>query len=149
MGGVRATAQIVSYELILSTAILCVIFITGSLNYTKITEIQQVVWLALPLLPILVTFFISSLAELNRTPFDLVEAIWLLYNISIIEMFYYQLSSLYIGFILALYIGIEMFYYQLSSLYIGIRDFTRWLNITLSKGKSTFCEFIITSFKFI
>ena len=64
----------VSYELVLSTAVLCVIFITGSLNYTKIIEIQQVVWLALPLFPIFVTFFISCLAELNRTPFDLVES---------------------------------------------------------------------------
>lgn len=74
LGSLRSTASMISYELILSTAVLIVIFLTGSFNITTIIENQQAVWFVLPLLPVFVIFFISVLAETNRTPFDLPEA---------------------------------------------------------------------------
>jgi NADH-ubiquinone oxidoreductase chain 1 len=74
LGSLRSTASMISYELILSTAVLIVIFLTGSFNITTIIENQQAVWFVLPLLPVFVIFFISILAETNRTPFDLPEA---------------------------------------------------------------------------
>lgn len=74
LGSLRSTAQLISYELILSSAILIVIMLTGSLNLTVNTESQRVVWFILPLLPIFVIFFIGSIAETNRAPFDLAEA---------------------------------------------------------------------------
>ena len=64
----------ISYELIYSSAILAVILITGTFNFIKIIEMQQSVWFVVPLLPLFIMFFISALAETNRTPFDLPEA---------------------------------------------------------------------------
>lgn len=74
LGSLRSTAQLISYELILSSAILVVIMITGNLNLTVNTESQKAVWFILPLLPIFIIFFIGSIAETNRAPFDLAEA---------------------------------------------------------------------------
>jgi NADH-ubiquinone oxidoreductase chain 1 len=64
----------ISYELILSTAVIIVILLTGSFNLTTIIENQQSVWFIIPLLPVFIFFFIAILAETNRTPFDLPEA---------------------------------------------------------------------------
>jgi NADH-ubiquinone oxidoreductase chain 1 len=70
----RSTAQLISYELILSSAILLVVLLTGSLNLTVNVEAQKIVSLVLPLLPIFIIFFIGCIAETNRAPFDLAEA---------------------------------------------------------------------------
>ena len=74
LGSLRSTAQLISYELVLSSAILLVIFLTGSLNLTVNMEAQRAVWFILPLFPIFIIFFIGSVAETNRAPFDLAEA---------------------------------------------------------------------------
>ena len=64
----------ISYELILSSAILIVILLAGSLNFTTIIESQQAIWYIVPLLPVFIFYFISILAETSRTPFYLQEA---------------------------------------------------------------------------
>ncbi|MCL6413825.1 NADH-quinone oxidoreductase subunit H, partial [Pantoea agglomerans] len=74
VGSLRSAAQLVSYELVLSSAMLIVLFITGSLNMTTIIEYQQAVWFIIPLFPVFIIFFIGALAETNRAPFDLPEA---------------------------------------------------------------------------
>lgn len=74
LGSLRSTAQLISYELILSSAILIVVFFTGSLNLTENIETQKAIWFIMPLLPIFLVFFIGSVAETNRAPFDLAEA---------------------------------------------------------------------------
>jgi len=74
LGSLRSTAQLISYELILSSAILLVILLTGSLNLTVNIEAQRAIWFAIPLFPIFIIFFIGSVAETNRAPFDLAEA---------------------------------------------------------------------------
>jgi NADH-ubiquinone oxidoreductase chain 1 len=74
LGSLRSTAQLISYELVLSSAILLVIMLTGNLNLTVNTESQRAIWYILPLLPIFIIFFIGSVAETNRAPFDLAEA---------------------------------------------------------------------------
>ena len=74
LGSLRSTAQLISYELILSSAILIVILLTGSLNLTVNIENQKSIWYIIPLLPIFIIFFIGSIAETNRAPFDLAEA---------------------------------------------------------------------------
>jgi NADH-ubiquinone oxidoreductase chain 1 len=74
LGSLRSTAQLISYELVLSSAILIVIFLTGNLNLTVIIEAQRAIWFILPLFPIFIIFFIGSVAETNRAPFDLAEA---------------------------------------------------------------------------
>lgn len=71
----------ISYELILSSAVIVVIMLAGSFNYSNIIEAQQSIWFIVPLAPVFILFFISILAETSRVPFDLQEAkkmIWLL-----------------------------------------------------------------------
>jgi NADH-ubiquinone oxidoreductase chain 1 len=74
LGSLRSTAQLISYELILSSAILLVIMLSGSLNLTVNIESQRAIWFIIPLFPIFIIFFIGSVAETNRAPFDLAEA---------------------------------------------------------------------------
>ena len=74
LGSLRSTAAMISYELILSSAILIIILLTGTLNYISIIEIQQSIWFIVPLAPVFIFYFISILAETSRTPFDLQEA---------------------------------------------------------------------------
>ena len=75
LGALRSAAQIISYEVSISLVILPVIFLAGSLNFTEIVLSQRLTVLyVLPLLPLAIIFFIASLAETNRTPFDLPEA---------------------------------------------------------------------------
>lgn len=74
LGSLRSTAQLISYELILSSAILLVVLLSGSLNLTVNVEFQRAVWFIIPLLPIFIIFFIGAVAETNRAPFDLAEA---------------------------------------------------------------------------
>lgn len=74
LGGLRSAAQMISYEVSFGAVILSVILVAGSLNFSNIVESQQNIWLAIPLLPVFILFFISALAETNRHPFDLPEA---------------------------------------------------------------------------
>ena len=74
LGSLRSTASMISYELILSSAVLIIIILTGSFNFTTIIEQQQAIWFIVPLLPVFIFYFISILAETSRTPFDLQEA---------------------------------------------------------------------------
>jgi len=74
-GGVRASAQMISYELALGLSVVPVFMVTGELNLSKIVEWQQEhVWLVAPLFPAWVVFLIASYAETNRLPFDIPEA---------------------------------------------------------------------------
>ncbi|MSP88626.1 MAG: NADH-quinone oxidoreductase subunit NuoH [Alphaproteobacteria bacterium] len=73
LGALRSAAQMVSYEVSIGFVIITVLLCVGSLNISKIVEAQRTVWFALPLLPMFVIFFISALAETNRSPFDLPE----------------------------------------------------------------------------
>lgn len=84
LGAMRASAQMVSYEIAMGFCLVVVLMVTGSLNMTDIVTSQAKGWGAnlglnflswnwLPLLPIFVVYFISGLAETNRHPFDVVE----------------------------------------------------------------------------
>ena len=73
LGALRSAAQMVSYEVSMGLVIINVLLCAGSLNLSTIVEAQREMWFALPLLPMFVVFFISTLAETNRAPFDLPE----------------------------------------------------------------------------
>ncbi|MFQ5827459.1 MAG: NADH-quinone oxidoreductase subunit H, partial [Dehalococcoidia bacterium] len=73
VAAMRAVAQMVSYEIPLALSILGVVLVAGSLSMTKIVEGQSVPFILLQPLGFLI-FFLGSSAELNRTPFDLLEA---------------------------------------------------------------------------
>ncbi|MEG3618052.1 NADH-quinone oxidoreductase subunit NuoH [Magnetovibrio sp. PR-2] len=74
LGALRSAAQMVSYEVSMGFVIISVLVCVGSLNLTDIVEAQRDMWFVIPLLPMAVVFFISTLAETNRHPFDLPEA---------------------------------------------------------------------------
>ena len=74
LGALRSSAQMVSYEVSMGFVIITVLLCVGSLNLSDIVEAQRKVWFALPLFPMFIIFFISTLAETNRHPFDLPEA---------------------------------------------------------------------------
>jgi NADH-ubiquinone oxidoreductase chain 1 len=74
LGSLRSTAQLISYELILTSVILIVVLLSGNLNLTVNVEAQKVVYFVFPLLPVFIIFYIGCIAETNRAPFDLAEA---------------------------------------------------------------------------
>ena len=73
LSALRSAAQMVSYEISMGFVIVTVLLCVGSLNLTDIVLAQQGLWFCVPLLPMFVIFFISTLAETNRSPFDLAE----------------------------------------------------------------------------
>ncbi|WP_108668867.1 NADH-quinone oxidoreductase subunit NuoH [Peribacillus acanthi] len=74
LGGMRAAAQMISYEIPLVMSVIGVILVAGSLNLNTIVAAQEDLWFII-MQPIgFIIFIIASVAELNRTPFDLPEA---------------------------------------------------------------------------
>jgi NADH-quinone oxidoreductase subunit H len=84
LGALRASAQMVSYEIAMGFCLVVVLMVSGTMNMSEIVMLQgkgmaadiglgMFGWNWLPLLPIFVVYFISSLAETNRHPFDVVE----------------------------------------------------------------------------
>jgi len=74
LGGLRSTAQMVSYELALGLSFTAVILLAGSMNMIAIVEAQKSIWFAVLQPTGAVVFLIATLAELNRAPFDMPEA---------------------------------------------------------------------------
>ena len=74
LGALRSAAQMISYEVSIGLIIISVLITSGSLNLSEIVLKQQDMWYVIPHFPMFVIFFISTLAETNRAPFDLPEA---------------------------------------------------------------------------
>ncbi|HWX49451.1 MAG TPA: NADH-quinone oxidoreductase subunit NuoH [Roseomonas sp.] len=73
LGALRSAAQMVSYEVSMGLVIVTVLLCVGSLNLNEIVVAQKTVWFFIPLFPMFIIFFVSTLAETNRPPFDLAE----------------------------------------------------------------------------
>jgi len=78
LGSLRATAQMVSYELAMGFALVCVLMAAQSLNLGEIVRMQEggwglLNWFWIPLFPIFLVYIISGVAETNRAPFDVAE----------------------------------------------------------------------------
>jgi NADH-ubiquinone oxidoreductase chain 1 len=115
LGSLRSTAQLISYELILSSVILLVILLTGNLNMITIVESQRIVDFLLPLFPLFIIFFIGSIAETNRAPFDLAEA-----ESELVSGFMTEHSaSIFVFFFLAEYASIVLICVLNSILFLG------------------------------
>ena len=115
LGSLRSTAAMISYELVLSSAILIIILLTGTLNLTSIIEFQKGVWLIVPLLPVFIFFFLSILAETSRTPFDLQEA-----ESELVGGFFTEHSSVpFVFFFLSEYSSIVLFSCLTAILFLG------------------------------
>jgi NADH-quinone oxidoreductase subunit H len=74
IGGMRTVAQIISYEIPLCFSMIGVVMLTGTLNLNQIVASQGKVWYILLQPVAFIIFVISALAELNKSPFDLMEA---------------------------------------------------------------------------
>lgn len=74
LGSLRSAAQMISYEITMGCILIVVILFSGSLHIGYIVEAQIGIWFCIPLLFFFVIFFITALAETNRSPFDLPEA---------------------------------------------------------------------------
>jgi NADH-quinone oxidoreductase subunit H len=78
LGAMRSAAQIVSYEIAMGFALVCVLMMSGSLNLSTIVNEQKsgwglLGWNLIPLFPMFLVYFISGVAETNRAPFDVAE----------------------------------------------------------------------------
>lgn len=73
LGALRSAAQMVSYEVSMGFVMVTVLLCVGSLNLNDVVLAQRHIWFFIPLFPMFVIFFISTLAETNRSPFDLPE----------------------------------------------------------------------------
>nr|UEX92775.1 NADH dehydrogenase subunit 1 [Ophiocordyceps lanpingensis] len=115
LGSLRSTAQLISYELVLSSVLLIIIMITNSLNLNINVQFQKIVWLALPLFCILIIFFIGSVAETNRAPFDLAEA-----ESELVSGFMTEHAAvIFVFFFLAEYASIVLMCIFISILFLG------------------------------
>jgi NADH-ubiquinone oxidoreductase chain 1 len=115
LGSLRSTAQLISYELVLSSAILLVVLLTGSLSLTVNIESQKAIWFLIPLFPIFIIFFIGSIAETNRAPFDLAEA-----ESELVSGFMTEHAAvIFVFFFLAEYASIVLICILISTLFIG------------------------------
>jgi NADH-quinone oxidoreductase subunit H len=74
LGGLRAAAQMLSYEVFMGLSLMGVVLLSGSFNVSDIINAQKGMWFCVPQLPGLVIFLIAGIAETHRLPFDLPEA---------------------------------------------------------------------------
>jgi NADH-quinone oxidoreductase subunit H len=89
LGALRSAAQMVSYEVSMGFVIVTVLLCVGSMNLNAIVKAQETIWFVIPLFPMAVIFFISTLAETNRSPFDLPEG-----ESEIVAGFFVEYSSM-------------------------------------------------------
>ena len=148
LGSLRSTAQMISYELVLSSIILIVILIIGKFNLTSIIEFQNSIWLGLPLLPLFVLFFIGTLAETNRAPFDLPEA-----ESELVAGFMTEHSAaIFVFFFLAEYANIILISSLMTILFLGgyllpIPNYLNFLEFIGNINNMKLYEFVLGSIR--
>lgn len=147
-GSIRSAAQMISYEVGMSLAILPVVILTQSYNLVEIVYLQKFCWFAVPLLASSIFFLITLLAETNRSPFDLPEAEGELvagYNVEYSAFFfacfylaeYFNILLLSTIFVL-LFLGGPFFFFMESFLFLGVKVllivfFVIWVRATLPR----------------
>ncbi|MCM0020042.1 MAG: NADH-quinone oxidoreductase subunit NuoH [Tagaea sp.] len=115
LGAMRSAAQMVSYEVSIGFVIITVLLCVGSLNLTDIVMAQKNVWFVLPLFPMFVIFFVSALAETNRSPFDLPEG-----ESEIVAGYFVEYSSMSFAlFFLGEYAAMILMSAMVSILFLG------------------------------
>jgi NADH-quinone oxidoreductase subunit H len=136
LGAIRATAQMLSYEVFMGLALMGVVILAGSFNLSKIVVAQKNLWFCIPQFPALVIFIIAGFAETHRLPFDLPEA-----ESELVAGFHSEYSGMKFGlFFVGEYLGIT-----LISTMIVIFFFGGWLGPVLPP----ILWFVIKTFVFI
>jgi NADH-quinone oxidoreductase subunit H len=115
LGGLRAAAQMLSYEVFMGLAVVGVVIMTGSFRLTDIVEAQRRVWFVIPQFLGFILFLIAGVAETRRLPFDLAEA-----ESELIAGFHSEYSGMKFGmFFVGEYIGVILISAAISLLYFG------------------------------
>lgn len=122
LGGLRAAAQMISYEVFMGLAVMGVVLLAGSFNLTRIVEAQHGLWYVIPQFLGFLLFLTAGVAEARRLPFDLPEA-----ESELIAGFHSEYSGMKFGmFFVGEYLGIVL----ISSL-IAVLFFGGWLGPVL------------------
>ena len=125
LGGIRASAQMLSYEVFMGLSLLGVVILSGSFRLTDIIEAQRKMWFVVPQFLGFVLFLIAGVAETRRLPFDLAEA-----ESELIAGFHSEYSGMKFGmFFVGEYIGVILISAAISLLYFG-----GWLGPVLPPG---------------
>nr|UFR82889.1 NADH dehydrogenase subunit 1 [Mecynorhina polyphemus] len=120
LGGIRAVAQTISYEVSLALILLSFLYLVLSLNMLDFMEYQSTVWFIFMCFPLSMVWFVSSLAETNRTPFDFVEG-----ESELVSGFNVEYSSAGFAFIfMAEYASIMFMSFMCSILFLGANLFS-------------------------
>jgi NADH-quinone oxidoreductase subunit H len=115
IGGLRAAAQLISYEIPMLLAALGVVMAVGSTRLTDIVDAQAPVWFAVKQPIGFVVFLITAMAEMNRTPFDLPEA-----ESELVAGYHTEYSGMKFGFVMmAEYTAMLVGSWLLVLLYLG------------------------------
>lgn len=115
LGGIRAAAQMMSYEVFMGLALLGVIILAGSFRLTDIVEAQRGMWFIIPQFLGFILFLIAGVAETRRLPFDLAEA-----ESELIAGFHSEYSGMKFGmFFVGEYIGVILVSAAISLLFFG------------------------------
>jgi NADH-quinone oxidoreductase subunit H len=115
LGGMRATAQMLSYEVFMGLAVMGVVLLAGSFNLQAIVEAQRKVWFVVPQFLGFLLFFIAGAAETRRTPFDLPEA-----DSELIAGYHSEYSGMKFGmFFVGEYLGVALISTMISVLFFG------------------------------
>ena len=115
LGAMRATAQMLSYEVFMALSVLGVVLIAGSLNMTQIVMSQQKLWNVVPQIVGFVIFLIAGVAETRRIPFDLPES-----ESSLVAGYHTEYSGIKFGmFYVGEYLGIVLISMMISTLFFG------------------------------
>ncbi len=115
LGGVRSTAQVISYELSMGLSLVSVFIVAGSMSTSEIVDSQQSLWWGITLFPAFVIYVISMVGETNRAPFDLPEA-----EGELVGGFHTEYSSLkFAMFFLAEYVNMVTVSALATTLFLG------------------------------
>lgn len=115
IGGLRAAAQTVSYEVFMGLALMGVVILSGSFNLREIVEAQAGGWYIVPQFFGFVVFLIAGIAESHRLPFDLPEA-----EHEIVAGFHTEYSGMKFGlFFIGEYLGIILISAMITTLFFG------------------------------
>jgi NADH-quinone oxidoreductase subunit H len=115
LGGLRAAAQMLSYEVFMGLSLLGVVMLSGSFSLRDIVEAQRGVWFCLPQFAGLVVFLIAGIAETHRLPFDLPEA-----ESDLVAGFHSEYSGMKFGmFFVGEYLGITLISALITTLFFG------------------------------
>lgn len=115
MGGLRAAAQMLSYEVFMALSLMGVVLLTGSLSLREIVEAQRGMWFVVPQVLGFVVFLIAAMGEMRRPPFDLPEA-----EAELIAGFHVEYSGIKFGmFYVAEYTGLALISAMIVTLFFG------------------------------